>query len=170
VSAQAGDFAVVSVGGVPGRLIRFGEWLNGRGFAQYEHALVYAGAGNVVQAEPDGAAERAMTGHRLTMWSGGAVPLTGEQRTRIVAAAIRYVGTPYSFLDYLALFARRLRIPVPGLRAYIADTGHMICSQLVDQCYRDAGVELFSDGRWPGYVTPADLAAVVTADLHRSAA
>jgi hypothetical protein len=33
----------------------------------------------------------------------------------------------------------------------------MICSQLVDQCYQDAGVHLFADGRWPGDVTPADL-------------
>jgi hypothetical protein len=33
----------------------------------------------------------------------------------------------------------------------------MICSQLVDYCYRQNGVELFHDGRWPGYVTPGCL-------------
>jgi hypothetical protein len=33
----------------------------------------------------------------------------------------------------------------------------MICSQLVDYCYRVNDVELFKDGRWPGYVTPACL-------------
>ncbi len=33
----------------------------------------------------------------------------------------------------------------------------MICSQLVDQSYQDAGVHLFSDGRWSGYVTPGAL-------------
>lgn len=32
------------------------------------------------------------------------------------------------------------------------------------------GVELFADGRWPGYVTPADLAGVLTADFGRGAA
>ena len=37
----------------------------------------------------------------------------------------------------------------------------MICSQLVDYCYLMAGVHLFNDGRWPGYVTPEDLANVI---------
>jgi cell wall-associated NlpC family hydrolase len=160
-SPQPGDFAVVSVDGPAGFAIRLGEWLNGRGFDQYEHAFVYVGDGRVVQAEPDGAADRSRTGHRLTIWSTGIADLSDEQRVRVVAAAVHYLGTPYSFLDYLALFLRRLHVPFPGLRGYIASTGHMICSQLVDQCYRDAGVELFSDGRWPGYVTPADLAGLL---------
>jgi uncharacterized protein YycO len=167
MTPQPGDFAVVSVGGAAGFLIRAGEWLNGRGFAQYEHAFVYVGGWLVVQAEPDGAAERPMSAHRLILWSSGLVDLDGEQRARVVAAATGYVGTPYSFLDYLALLAHRLHVPFPGLRAYIASTGSMICSQLVDQCYRDAGVELFAGGRWPGYVTPADLAGVLTAEAFR---
>ncbi len=45
---------------------------------------------------------------------------------------------------------------------YVAGTGHMICSQLVDQSYLDAGVHLAEDGRFPGDVTPGDLAYVGT--------
>ena len=38
----------------------------------------------------------------------------------------------------------------------------MICSQLVDQCYLEAGIHLYDDGRDPGDVTPADLAELVS--------
>ena len=154
---QPGDFAVVSAGGLAGPLISFGEWLNGDGFSTWEHAFLYVGAGNIIQAEPGGANRRPLTGHAHTLWSGDAVPLTDPQRHAITAAACRYLGVPYSFLDYAALAAHRAHLNIPGLRAYVASTGHMICSQLVDQCYADAGVHLFGDGRWPGYVTPASL-------------
>ncbi len=77
-----------------------------------------------------------------------------------MAAARGYAAAEadYSFLDYLALAAHRYRLPVPGLRTYIKSTGHLICSQLVDACYQAAGVQLFDDHRWNGYVTPSDLA------------
>jgi len=160
---QPGDFGLVKMGGETGRLIRLGQWLNGDGFADYEHAFVYAGdagVGNIshgiVEAEPGGA--RLLPLHYGdVLWSSGLIPLTAVQRRTIVQSAKRYVGTPYSFADYLALAAHRLHIPAPGLRAYVASSGHQICSQLVDQCYADAGVHLFSDGRWAGFVTPGDL-------------
>jgi hypothetical protein len=43
------------------------------------------------------------------------------------------------------------------LKSYVANSRHMICSQLVDQVYFAAGVHLFDDGRIDGDVTPADL-------------
>lgn len=168
---QPGDFAVVSVGGPPGWLIGLGERLNGSGASgDYQHAFIYAGRSpgfgpghDIIQAEPAGASWAALTPHGKTLWSTGKIPLTGPQRVAIVKAAIGYVGTPYSALDYLAIALHHWRIPIPHLKAYIAATGHMICSQLVDQCYADAGVHLFSDNRWPGYVTPADLAQLLEA-------
>lgn len=157
-----GDFAVVRMGGRGGRAIRIGQWLNGDGFADFEHAFVYVGNEELVEAQPGGAELRPLsvyTDGRPVRWSTGRFPLTDHQRRAIVAAALGYVGTPYSVVDYFALAAHRFHLPVgPLLRAYVADSRHMICSQLVDQCYQDAGVHLFSDGRWPGYVTPADLA------------
>ncbi|MFD0528968.1 hypothetical protein ACFQ1I_21760 [Kitasatospora arboriphila] len=90
--------------------------------------------------------------------------MTDGQRAAVVAAARGYIGVPYSAADYFALGAHRLRLPVgPLIKGYVASSRHMICSQLVDQCYLDAGVHLFSDGRWPGYVTPADLAKLLLA-------
>ena len=158
-----GDFACVSMGGAGGRLIGFAERLNGDAFSQYQHAFVYVGGGQVVEAEPGGARAAPLKGYGAILWSTGRFQLTADQRRGICMFARQYIGTPYSWLDYAAIGLHRLHVPAPGLRRYIGSTRHQICSQLVDQCYADAGVHLFADGRWPGYVTPADLAAVIEA-------
>lgn len=156
---QPGDFAVVRMAGATGRLIRAGQWLNGDGFADYEHAFIYAGDDTVIEAEPGGAKYTPLDEYNGVpmLWSTGRIPLADGQRTAILAAAEQYIGTPYSFADYAAIAAHRLHLSTGWLRRRIANTGHMICSQLVDQAYADAGVTLFDDGRWPGYVTPGDL-------------
>ncbi|MER8186950.1 hypothetical protein [Kitasatospora sp. NPDC094015] len=151
-------------GGV-GRLIRIGQWLNGDGFLDFEHAFVLVDDDHLVEAQPGGAELRPASVYRdhPMLWSTGIVPLTDEQRGAVVAAALGYQGVPYSFADYAALAAHRFHLPVgPLIKGYVASTKHMICSQLVDQCYHDAGVRLFRDGRWSGYVTPADLANRLT--------
>jgi hypothetical protein len=170
MSPQLGDYACRNMGGEAGKLITLGEYLNGDGFSIYDHAEVYVGmpdengpCGYTMGAYPGGAKLVALGPDQLEngngfLWSTGKIPLTAIQRTTIVVYAMSCKGVPYSSADYFALAAHRLNIPVPGLKAYIADSGHMICSQLVDWCYMKAGVHLFNDGRWPGYVTPADLA------------
>lgn len=162
---QPGDFAVVTAGGLGGPLINWAERLNGAApqYAAYQHAFIYIGDrhAEIVQAEPAGAAIAHLTPHGKTLWSTGKIPLTEAQRHVICQKAFGYVGTPYSFLDYVAIALHHWHVPAPGLKAYVASTRHMICSQLVDQCYQDAGVHLFQDGRWPGFVTPADLAQLL---------
>lgn len=159
VQPVAGDFGLTSITGNVGTLIKFGQWLNGDGFTDYEHAFVYVGGGMIVEAEPGGARLTSLDeyDHRWVKWSTGHIDLTLGQRSKIVQAANGQVGVPYSALDYFALAAHRLHIPAPGLRGYIDNSGHQICSQLVDWCYRQAGVQLFADGRWSGYVTPGSL-------------
>ncbi|WP_030272755.1 hypothetical protein [Streptomyces sp. NRRL B-24484] len=160
-----GDFAVVRMDGHVGRLIRFGQWLNGDGFADYEHAFVFVGEGQLVEAQPGGAELRPLSVYAGSpaRWSTGRYALTDAQRAAVVTAARWYIGVPYSAADYFALAAHRFRLPIgPLIKGYVASSRHMICSQLVDQCYLDAGVHLFSDGRWPGYVTPADLAELLS--------
>src|SRR5260221_12218924 len=97
---QAGDFAVVSAGGTAGRLVAWGERLNGTGFSQYQPAFIYIGNSRVVQAEPAGACVRPLTGHTQELWSTGILTLTDSQRTAIVDAAIGYAAAKvdYSFL------------------------------------------------------------------------
>lgn len=157
MTPQAGDFGLVAIRGEAGRLIRIGQWLNGDGLGQYQHAFLVLDNGELVEAEPGGARIRPLTEYDDTnvIWSDWS--LTDEQRGHLVAAGRALVGTPYSALDYFALATHRLHIPMPGLRRYVADSGHMICSQLVDEVYRRAGLSMFADGRWPGYVTPMAL-------------
>lgn len=161
---QPGDFAVTSVVGQVGFLISLGEWLNGSRFGHWDHAFVYVGDGQLVEAEPGGARLAGLDEYagRPLAWSTGHIELTDEQRAAIVAAARGYIGTGYSAADYFAIAAHRFRLPVPWLRRFVASSKHLICSALVDKCYQDAGVHLFQ-GRWDGYVTPADLAALVGA-------
>jgi len=76
---------------------------------------------------------------------------------RVAAAAVSYLGTPYSFLDYAALTALRLGIDPLSVREYVTSSEHMICSQLADQALSDAGFHMFTDGRLPQDVTPSAL-------------
>ncbi|MCC9307714.1 hypothetical protein LN042_11500 [Kitasatospora sp. RB6PN24] len=160
---QPGDIGLVRIRGTVGRLIRLGQWLNGDGYADYEHAFIVVGPDadgrqQLVEAQPGGARLGLLTEYddRHVLYVTP-TSLAQEQRARIAQAALERLGTPYSFLDYLALAAHRFRLPVPGLRQYIKARRSLICSQLVDQCYQNAGVQLFTDGRWPGYVTPGAL-------------
>src|SRR5690349_23808429 len=116
---QPGDFGLVSIEGGVGMLIRIGQWLNGDGFRNYEHAFVYLGDGKLIEAQPGGAQidDLAKYAGREIAWSTGLVELSEAQRTGIVADAMKLVGTPYSFLDYLAIFLYRIHIRHP----FVAD-------------------------------------------------
>ncbi|MFJ5532454.1 hypothetical protein [Streptomyces sp. NPDC093261] len=168
---QPGDFGLVNINGAAGTLIRIGQWLDGKGFRQYEHAFIvteaetpeHPGMVGAIAAFPGGARHvlYPVDGPHM-LYSSGHIPLTDEQRAAIVHWATYYLGTPYSAADYFAIAAHHLHLPGSALlKDYVADTGHMICSQLVDRCYQEAGVRLFADGRWPGFVVPADLANLI---------
>lgn len=114
-----------------------------------------------VQAMPHGAEEI-----RLTPGRHGDVifirPYYGySQGERVAAAARGYIGAPYSFLDYAAIAGRHALALKPTQRTlfdrYVSATGHMICSQLADQCLSDAGWHVFDDGRISQDVTPVAL-------------
>jgi hypothetical protein len=155
---RPGDVGLTSIAGPAGWAIRVGQWLNADGFSTWEHAFVVIGDGRLVEAEPGGARIAGLdeyAGRQVTYVAPAG--LTDEDRTAICTAAMSFIDVPYSFLDYAAIAAHRLHLPVPGLRAYIESSGHALCSQLCDLIYQRAGIQLFNDGRWPGWVTPADL-------------
>lgn len=156
---QPGDFFLAPMIGDVGKLIAVGQMLNGEGFRKYQHAGIYLGSGLTIEAYPGGAiyADIKRFAPDSLVWSTGLVALSQRDRDRIVSIARTYFGTPYSFLDYAALAAKRFHVPTPHLKKFIGSSKHMICSQLVDRVYMEADVHLFSDGRWPGYVTPASL-------------
>lgn len=155
---QPGDFGLVRVRGALGAALGLGQLLNGDA-SRYAHVFVVVDNGEIVEAMPGGArvAPLALYEDRKPICFSD-IPLTDEQRRLVVHHARSLVGTPYNFIDYLALALMRLHVPIPHLKRFVADPRRMICSQLVDECYRRAGVHLFDDGRPSHDVTPGDLA------------
>lgn len=146
-----GDFGLVTVHGNVGTLIRIGQWLNGDGFSNYEHAFIYIGNGQIVEAEPGGARIAPLSEYagRSIRWSTDLINLTAQQRTAIVELAKNQVGTPYSFLDYFAIAAKRFHLPLPFITKRVLDSKHLICSQLVAEDYDAVGSTL---GNKPAYL------------------
>lgn len=157
---QPGDFGLTSFGTWASWWIVLGQALLGDP-SRFTHAFVVVDDNCVVEAWSSGARLEPLSRYDNLPTAYSNLPLTAAQRNAIVAAAHGYVGTGYSFLDYLALALDHWHIRPKWLKAYIADSGHMICSQLVDQCYQDAGVQLFDDGRDASDVTPGDLTYVL---------
>lgn len=159
---QVGDFALTKIRGITGRAISAGQYLIGDA-APVQHAMIYVGRGDIVQAMPGGAEliplEEASP---VVAWSTGHVDLDWAQRAALTWHALALVGTPYSFLDFASLALERFHVRPRWVRDYVQSTGHLICSQLVDEVYRRAGVPLFDDGRIPGDVTPGDLWRLIT--------
>jgi hypothetical protein len=179
---QPGDFAVCPISGWGGAGIGWGErWLaHGRAaatgaFDHWRHAVVYVGGGRCLQAEPGGSQLITRPVMDGDLWSTGYLdPPDPGVRERAEASATMWEHIPYSALDYLALAAHRARIPNlpvwPGrghlvnLQQFIGTTGHMMCSQLVDAFLAEMGWHLFtSPPRWPGFVDPYDLGALIQA-------
>lgn len=161
-SPLPGDIGLVRMLGVGGPFIRFGQWLNGDGFADFEHAFMFIGGDLIIEAYPGGAQVNNMSKKYMPAeinWCTGISNLwSTEQRAMVPKAAMKYKGVPYSVLDYFAIAAHTLHIPGgPLLKNYVSSTKHMICSQLCDQIASDCGVKIFDDGRWPGYISPGGL-------------
>jgi len=160
---RPGDFAVVDTGARSARLVRAAKALSRGGFTMFDHAVICSrvrrdGTVYIVEALPAGAQEsRWHYDDHDHLWSTGLV----KTSTKAGKAALSYVDVPYSWLDYAALSAHASHLWVPGLRHYLASAKHLICSQLVERAERDAGVHLFADRRWPGYVRPSDLAELI---------
>lgn len=159
---KPGDIGLTRIGGVLGFFVSLGQHLAGDS-SRYTHAYIVLDDETVIAAQPGGARI-----DKLSDYKNKAIyiqlDLTDEQRASIVAEARTLEGLPYSFLDYLALAIARLGIKPKWLKKYIANTGHMICSQLCDEVYRRAGIHLFNDDRLPQEVTPGDLLYVLAGE------
>lgn len=173
---QPGDIGFAPITGRGGKVARYGQVLLGDD-CRFHHAY-FVLPGSVrpelgaqllaYEAMPAGSRIVPMDDRYGTGYAYARLPWTPGQRDAAIAYAVTKEGTPYSFADYLALTAQRLHIPAPRLDAYVASSGHEICSQAVDNIVcqgvtdpRDARFEqvfhLFRDGRRASEVTPGDL-------------
>lgn len=176
-SPKPGDIGLTKITGLTGWCIRVAQRLNGadKRLAKFEHALIYVGDDWCIEAQPGGAVRSKVSeryAKREITWVSAQNQIalmmsygwsSEGLRSKLVTTAEHFVGTPYSFLDYLAILLHHFKINFRFVKDRVASSDHMICSQLVDEVYTRNGMHLFSDGRWPGYVTPADLAQVLGA-------
>ncbi|QIN94086.1 enoyl-CoA hydratase/carnithine racemase-like [Streptomyces phage Wakanda] len=153
---RPGDFGLSRIGGFVGWWIGMGQLITGDA-SRYTHAFIVLDDETVIEAMPGGAVITPLSEYRgKAVFSN--LSLTDEQRATVVREGRALKGVPYSFLDYLALALAHFGFKPKRLRKYITNKGHMICSQLVDEVYRRAGIHMFNDGRLPQDVTPGDLA------------
>lgn len=158
-----GSFFVTPVRGWVGWLIAFGQ-LCCRKPSSFGHAGIVTDAdGTTMEAQPGGARPGNVTNYPHALICDG--PILGlpeaqraAARERVRQYALMEKGTPYSPLDYVALALLHLHLPSRWVRNRVRSSGHMICSQMVTAVFEDAGIDLFTDGRLPGDVMPADLA------------
>jgi hypothetical protein len=176
-----GSFGLTKIEGLTGRFVSAMQGAGGHG-SPYTHAFLVLDNGEVIEAQPGRAVIRPLADYlerqaadpedvvfcdapirrRLADYGGGDPDgyLESVLRRMVVAAGRSMEGTPYSFVDYLSLALLHTigdeRRP-EWLTDYVADSGHLICSALLDRAYELVGIEVFDDGRAHGDVMPADL-------------
>lgn len=168
-----GDFLVVRGGG-PSKMWNLCSWAIRWGTeSPVSHAALFVGPvlgrgrPQIVEAQPAGARMVDWDIYPDAVWSTGHLALTEAQRNLIAMAGVRAVGTPYGMLDIavIALAQKRLHHIVnpqlpdaqqPWWVRRIVEAPTAICSQLVVDCYRQAGVSLDA-GVDSALVSPGDL-------------
>lgn len=173
------SFGLVVTKGPRGVLLRAGQTIVGDP-SPYSHAFLVLDNDEVIEATDGGAVltplakfmgrtdvvfcdrpiQDYMAGEHLAgngFRPHGRAAVEAIRRDYVVGIAREMVGTPYNWGTYLVLALVAGGIDPKWLRKRVADSGRMICSQLVDEAYLRAGIHLFDDGRWPGEVTPGDL-------------
>lgn len=157
---QQGDFFVTEIKGFTGLFVRLAQRLTGsKKASHWTHAGIYVGDGVVLEAEPGGAVLTHLEDYegRKMLWSSELFELNSDTRMDLAGEANALLDVPYSFVDYLSIALHRAHIRPKWVERYVQATGHMICSQLVDEVYKRCGIHLFDDGRLPQDVVPADL-------------
>lgn len=146
-----GDYGCVRTTGWQAWLIRLGT------FSRYNHAVVFVGGDQVIEARPNGAGYAPIP--RDVVWSHE--PLSSAQRAGVVNAATALIGTPYdwrSILGFIVRFWGRHLRPMKERNA----RKKMICSELVVWAYMvGANIDLAPNVA-PGDVSPGDLADRIT--------
>jgi hypothetical protein len=148
---QPGCYGVSHGSGITGELIRHAteSWAG--------HAFVYIGNGLIVEGEPPVAKISAADSHTDAVWNSRD-QLTDVQRDAIVARAHALVGCPYDYVAYIGFALEVLKIRSgKELDPVFMGDHWRVCSALVADCYRYAGIHLEAGLKDPNLISPADL-------------
>lgn len=172
-SIKPGSFGLAVIQGKLGFWVDKGQEVVERQKYKYTHAFLVLDDETVIEAEPGGAKITplaAYTKRRDVVFSDEPVQryldsivgysldeAEAHVREKIVDFGRSLKGTPYNYLDYLAIGLDRFGIRPALIRRRLSRPDRLICSQLVDYVYQMAGIHLFDDGRDPSQVTPGDL-------------
>ena len=152
-----GDFAVVATPGIMARLIRLVTR------STVNHAFMLVAPGRIIEAKPSGAQVVLLANYDGMPQTWSDMDLSPTVRAAIVDHALDHLGDPYSWVDDACIGLADLfgwHVPA-AVRRRLARPDRLMCSQLVDVAYLEAGVHLFSDGRIPGDVAPASLLTLI---------
>lgn len=179
---KPGSFGLAVIGGKLGKWIDRGQAIVENQDYRFTHAFIVLDNEQVIEAEPGGAIISPLS--KYTSRPEGTVLFSDEPvqqaldilfesvdvirfedlgyaesriRQRIVDFGRELEGTPYNYLDYLAIGLDRFGVRPKLIRKRLARHDRLICSQLVDYVYLAAGIHLFKDGRDSMDVTPGDL-------------
>lgn len=152
MTPEVGSYGVVRTNGWAGWGIRVVT------HSTVNHAFLYVGDGQIVEAQPAGARRAPAALYPDALWSKP--PANGPA---VADAAIALIGTPYSWVDCACIgVADTLGWHVPEwVRKRLNRRDRLMCSALVDTAYLDAGVHLFNDGRITGDISPEDLRTLI---------
>jgi len=145
-----GDYGVVKTNGFFGWLIRLGT------FSRWNHVVVYVGNGDIISADPRGIKKKKAAEYSSIAWNQHE-ELDDNQRMQIVNAALETVGKPYDFFTIIDIALRSLGLKVltKGIISRLAQSDGYICSELVAECYAQAGYPVCAN---PDVCNPGDLA------------
>jgi uncharacterized protein YycO len=152
-----GDFAVVATPGIMARLIRLVTR------STVNHAFMLVAPGRIIEAKPSGAQVVLLANYDGMPQTWSDMDLSPTVRAAIVDHALDHLGDPYSWVDDACIGLADLfgwHVPA-AVRRRLARPDRLMCSQLVDVAYLEAGVHLWDDGRLPGDVAPSDLLLLI---------
>jgi hypothetical protein len=117
------------------------EWAT---YSHAHHVIVAISETQCVSAEPGGVRIRDISEYGHVDWSH--FDLTEDERFRICINAVRSLKLPYNYAIYPFLLCARITgVLVPDwIAGWLSKRRNVDCSQLVDDVYNKAGIDLFT--------------------------
>ena len=158
IDPQPGDLIAIHTRMFFSRLIQGAQWLHWRkkGEWRYNHAAVYIGDGQIVEANPAGVQIMPLSEYPEKDYI--VIPVQGD-RNLAVEKAKSLVGTPYGWIDIIAFVFYILGVDGKKIDAINRRVSTLVCSQVSALAAEAAGDTRFPD---PYLTVPAEIAAAYT--------